>query len=843
MPGSARTRVLGMLVALLGAAALADSAAAAGRIASISPTVADRGGTVSITGNGFGGPNVRITVGGEPAALVSASGSKASFRVPPLAPVGDVEVLATNPGGHVGRIGLTVRFDGNTVPVADAAAAVSAPVGDGGGTISVEGMQLAIPAGAVPEGTTITATPLRSLEGSPFASAPVGLKLEPSGLVLLQPATLTLPRPTGTGALVGFGFNGDGEGLRLVPHRPVGDTVQLTVWHFSGAGVLTARLDELQAALSYEPAPAHELAEQRIAAALVDQQVNGSDPGPAISVALRSWRSSSVSQGLQIAGSTTRLDFFELAFGEWLAWLAYLQEYRSTIAAADASFFDTATALDRNTATVSAAAVARRQLDRCLGPDLPRAALRDVLRVASAVNLADLPIETAEAPGSTKPLPTGRNLPTACLDVVVLGVEHAATMARNRDNRFTARAHLVFWSGSPSTSIPLRYRLADVTNAPAPVASGTTTSGTFSTTVRPGAHGVRTLELTVDLGDDTVLRTFFDQVDSTVPVRDRVELQGRRPGNSVFTDTVPAVGPGSEVLLRIRLAGDDVGSIPVALTHDGSGLLPPSTTTDANGTATVTYTAPAADGSELVTATITDSGITVGDAIVLTTRPAVVVTITPSFGFVGPGETIQFTATVSGTTDQRVTWNASGGGSIDASGRFTAGPNAGVYDIAATSFADLSATGHASIQVVGDDVTGTYVGEMCLVTGAGTEFCNHDQAVRVEYRCNIASFVGAGAVCGWSWFRRSGEPLGFPGLAEACVVETDGTRAGGAFTGRITHCFFGPLRADQTAARIEGEIENGRLVIRMFVLTYVAPDFVNPVYQLRERFEGALVSP
>ena len=149
--------------------------------------------------------------------------------------------------------------------------------------------------------------------------------------MLLQPATLTLPRPSGPGHVVGFGFDGSGDGFHLVPHRVAGDTVQLKVWHFSGAGVLPARLDELATALSYEPTPAHELAEQRIAAALVDAQVERhAIPAPAIAVALRNWRSSSVSQGLQIAGTTTRLDFFELAFGEWLAWLAYLQEYRDT---------------------------------------------------------------------------------------------------------------------------------------------------------------------------------------------------------------------------------------------------------------------------------------------------------------------------------------------------------------------------------------------------------------------------------------------------------------------------------------------------------------------------------
>ena len=99
-----------------------------------------------------------------------------------------------------------------------------------------------------------------------------------------------------SGPRIGFGFNGHGEGLRLVPHRVVGDTVQVKVWHFSRAGVLAARLDEVEAALSYEPAPAHELAEQWIAVALVDAQVNGSDPGDAIARALRNERTSSVSR-------------------------------------------------------------------------------------------------------------------------------------------------------------------------------------------------------------------------------------------------------------------------------------------------------------------------------------------------------------------------------------------------------------------------------------------------------------------------------------------------------------------------------------------------------------------
>jgi hypothetical protein len=76
-----RAALVAALGAALGGAALAGPAAtspAAVGIGSISPAVADRGGTVSITGNDFGGPNVKITVGGDPVELLSATGSRAT---------------------------------------------------------------------------------------------------------------------------------------------------------------------------------------------------------------------------------------------------------------------------------------------------------------------------------------------------------------------------------------------------------------------------------------------------------------------------------------------------------------------------------------------------------------------------------------------------------------------------------------------------------------------------------------------------------------------------------------------------------------------------------------------
>lgn len=81
--------------------------------------------------------------------------------------------------------------------------------------------------------------------------------------------------------------------------------------------------------------------------------------------------------------------------------------------------------------------------------------------------------------------------------------------------------------------------------------------------------------------------------------------------------------------------------------------------------------------------------------------PPTGVIITPAFTAVmETGETKQFAATVTGTTDQSVTWEVSptSNGTIDANGLFTASVNAtGVTTITATTVADTTIKGTASI--------------------------------------------------------------------------------------------------------------------------------------------------
>ena len=83
--------------------------AAACHISSIIPACAAVGDTVTLTGNGFGAPNVRVTVGGVTAPVVSASGKKVTFRVPAGVPSGLTAAIATNPGGQTDSIALRVK--------------------------------------------------------------------------------------------------------------------------------------------------------------------------------------------------------------------------------------------------------------------------------------------------------------------------------------------------------------------------------------------------------------------------------------------------------------------------------------------------------------------------------------------------------------------------------------------------------------------------------------------------------------------------------------------------------------------------------------------------------------
>jgi hypothetical protein len=119
-----------------------------------------------------------------------------------------------------------------------------ADVNDQGGQVSATSASrieyhLSIPAGALPGDYQIRLTPVGSIEGLPLSGGLLGaVQVEPEGLVLLQPAVLTVSLPDGTPPeeVVAFAYQGNGERVHLYPARVEGDTLTFQVSHFSGYG-------------------------------------------------------------------------------------------------------------------------------------------------------------------------------------------------------------------------------------------------------------------------------------------------------------------------------------------------------------------------------------------------------------------------------------------------------------------------------------------------------------------------------------------------------------------------------------------------------------------------------
>jgi hypothetical protein len=81
-------------------------------------------------------------------------------------------------------------------------------------------------------------------------------------------------------------------------------------------------------------------------------------------------------------------------------------------------------------------------------------------------------------------------------------------------------------------------------------------------------------------------------------------------------------------------------------------------------------------------------------------NPAIVVAVSPATASLAPGQTQQFTATVTGDSNTDVTWSASGG-TITAAGLYTAPANGGAYVVRASSVASPGNTATAVVNVTG----------------------------------------------------------------------------------------------------------------------------------------------
>jgi len=156
--------------------------------------------------------------------------------------------------------------------------AYDAIIGREGGTMIAEGPDLTvytltIPPNALVEPMEITMTPLKSVNGLPFARGLVaGVHLAPSGTSFLRPARLSMrPRAALPATdLTPFAYGGQGENMYLTPYRVEGDRVVVLMDHFSGQGLTLSTAQERAVQLARAPLGVREKLSQKIAEAQSD---------------------------------------------------------------------------------------------------------------------------------------------------------------------------------------------------------------------------------------------------------------------------------------------------------------------------------------------------------------------------------------------------------------------------------------------------------------------------------------------------------------------------------------------------------------------------------------------
>ncbi len=148
------------------------------------------------------------------------------------------------------------------------------------------------------------------------------------------------------------------------------------------------------------------------------------------------------------------------------------------------------------------------------------------------------------------------------------------------------------------------------------------------------------------------------------------------------------------------------------------------------------YTPPATTGSAVVRATSVADPTKFADAAITIVNLPIVVTISPSSATVATGDTQQFTKTVQNSqVTTAVTWSVvePSGGSVSASGLYTAPSNTGTFHVKATSVEDNTKSATATVNVQ-NPVTITITPTVAYIQPGGTApFVGHPSTGGTNY--------------------------------------------------------------------------------------------------------------
>ena len=155
-----------------------------------------------------------------------------------------------------------------------------------------------------------------------------------------------------------------------------------------------------------------------------------------------------------------------------------------------------------------------------------------------------------------------------------------------------------------------------------------------------------------------------------------------------ITPASPTVGTAGSIAFTAQVTGASDTSVTWSLKEgDAAGTL----------TAAGVYTAPGTPGTFTVVATsVADPSRSASTQVKV---EAVAVSVKPNGTTVDQGAVVEFSADVTGASNTGVTWSVEGGGTITSSGIYTAPTQAGTVTVTATSLADSTKKGSATLSV------------------------------------------------------------------------------------------------------------------------------------------------
>lgn len=568
---------------------------------------------------------------------------------------------------------------------------------------------LTIPPGALEGEHRLSIQSLATMTGLPFSGGlAAGVLLSPQGTCFHRPVTLTISPATAREAgrrFIGFSARDDGADLHLVPvvevEVEVEGGVRLTLRHFSLAGAAAGTPEEAAGMNAAAPDDLEALADQD--EALQELGANGVPPAEYASC-LRTRYQTIMKPGLDAAQPDDAVAAGAMnEFGLWFGLVQRLgvtleDEVREAMALA-------VPILRERTSGANAACKAAKDISKLgdlgfwvalaqqLGLDgdaeIDLGALEDHLCVRVKLEEVSLPED---------------------ISVVALG-------------RLEIRGG---WTYAGETAVhydpPLTLVVSVFGGTPAG-RTAETEGGELGFEIQI-ARGATEVTANVQAWVSTVYPFGSTQEEKSATAAAGVLLRGKREGQSdahLTTLVRLPLGTKGELLAQLSRA-----RILKRISHFRSRARCAASsrrrrrTTDSQDEAHVTLAAPTtgATGTEQVTVAWTDPQTNAVKSAVLTVQDVSPVQITPGGASLAKGGTRQFTATVAGVTDRRLTWTAAGG-TVSATGLYTAPGSPGSYTVTAPSVANTGWSATAPVNVAPDlnDVLGGWSGSATLLNG------------------------------------------------------------------------------------------------------------------------------